>query len=251
MTGDFAATQPLWQQLVQFAPHFLELCRRPTNPGSGTSVNEHSSTGATTRRWVSALSNAPQSEVSPLTACSLSSRRQPAWALCTAARRASPHSCHTCCPRCPAGGGRRELAKLVPQNGRPAMIIDSFKGIDLIITATLLAEAPAAIARADLQALRTFAGTAPVTRRSGKSHTVVMRRSCNPRLRNAVRNWARTAVRWDRHASDLYRAARGLDHERFLRGVADRLLACLVARLHNDAIYDPDRCRPRESLTLP
>ena len=35
--------------------------------------------------------------------------------------------------------------------------------------------------------------------------------------------------------------ARGHGHQRALRGLADRLLACLIATLREDVLYDPAR----------
>jgi hypothetical protein len=83
---------------------------------------------------------------------------------------------------------RRRLTELCRRAGRRAEIVDSHRGADVIVTAKLLAEAPQALAACDLQLLRVLAGTAPVTRRSGKSHRVLMRRGCNTRLRDAVPN---------------------------------------------------------------
>jgi transposase len=111
------------------------------------------------------------------------------------------------------------------------------------VTAKLLAEASQALAERDLEGLRTLAATAPVTRRSGKSHRVSMRRGCSSRLRDAVRHWARTNARTDPYGRACYWAMRasGHGHERALRGLADRLLACLIATLRDDVLYDPAR----------
>ena len=138
---------------------------------------------------------------------------------------------------------RRRLSELCRQAGRTAAIVDSHRGADVIVTAKLLAEAPQALAEQDLQMLRVLAETAPVTRRSGKSHRVVMRRGCNTRLRDAVRHWARANMASDPYGRSLYLSmrARGHRHERALRGLADRLLACLIATLRNDELYDPQR----------
>ena len=118
---------------------------------------------------------------------------------------------------------RHRLAELCGEAGRIAEIVDSHHGADVIVTAKLLAEAPQALAEQDLQMLRVLAGTAPVTRRSGKSHRVVMRRGCNTRLRDAVRHWARANMANDPYGRALYLAmrARGHRHERALRGLAD------------------------------
>ena len=138
---------------------------------------------------------------------------------------------------------RRRLAELCGEAGRMAEIVDSHRGADVIVTAKLLAEAPQALAERDLQMLRGLAGTAPVTRRSGKSHRVMMRRGCNAHLRDAVRHWARANMASDPYGRAFYLAlrARGHRHERALRGLADRLLACLVVTLRNDELYDPQR----------
>jgi transposase len=137
----------------------------------------------------------------------------------------------------------QRLAELIERAGRTAEIVNSHQGVGPIVTARLLAEAPQALAEGDLEHLRTLAGTAPVTRRSGKSHSVSMRRGCSSRLRDAVRHWARSNARTDPYGRALYWAmrARGLSHERALRGLADRLLTCLIATLRDDVLYDPAR----------
>ncbi len=138
---------------------------------------------------------------------------------------------------------RVQLTEAVKARGRLAEIVDSLPGVDIVLAAVLLAEAGEALAEADLPALRTLSGTAPVTRRSGRSRSVSMRRGCDPRLRNGLRNVARTAARCDPWAHASYQAmrARGLDHERALRGLSDRLLARLAAMIRMDELYDPLR----------
>jgi len=133
------------------------------------------------------------------------------------------------------------LAELTAAQGRTAEILDSHPGIGVVIAATFIAEANQAVAEADLRRLRVLAGTAPVTKRSGRSLTVSMRQACNSRLRHMVRQWAFAAVRCDPYSRSLYlrMKARGHEHERALRGVADRLLSCLVATLRDDSLYDP------------
>jgi transposase len=137
---------------------------------------------------------------------------------------------------------KHRMAELTAEVGRPAEVLMSHPGIATIIAATLLAEASEVLADGDLARLRVLAGTAPVTRRSGKACVALMRRACNSRVRHAVRQWAFTAARTDPYAHDLYRSMRerGLHHERALRGVGDRLLACLVASLRDDSLYDPN-----------
>src|SRR3954467_5287533 len=56
-----------------------------------------------------------------------------------------------------------------------ADILRSLPGIGTVVLATLLAKAGDPLARRDYAALRTLSGVAAVTKRSGKSHVVVMR----------------------------------------------------------------------------
>jgi transposase len=72
-----------------------------------------------------------------------------------------------------------------PQPGDVA-ILRSLPGIGRINLATLLAEASGPLGRRDYQGLRTLSGVAPVTKRSSKSHIVVMRYAAHVRLRNTV-----------------------------------------------------------------
>ena len=86
----------------------------------------------------------------------------------------------------------------------------------------------------DYATLRAHAGTAPVTKRSGKRVFFVhMRYACKRRLRQALYHWARTSIQHDAAARAYYDAlrARGHSHARALRSVADRWLRILVAML--------------------
>ena len=77
--------------------------------------------------------------------------------------------------------------------------------------------------------------------RSGKSRIVIRRLACHPRLRNAVYYWANAAIQYDdksRAKHDALRA-RGHNHARALRSVADRLLAVACAMLKNGTLFDP------------
>jgi transposase len=120
-------------------------------------------------------------------------------------------------------------------------ILRSLPGIGRINLAALLAEAHKLLATRDYHALRAHTGTAPVTRRSGKKHIVVMRKACNSRLREAVYHWARVASQRDPATQARYRAlrARGHSHGRALRTVADRLLAVACAMLRSGQPFDP------------
>lgn len=125
---------------------------------------------------------------------------------------------------------------------RDVTILRSLPGVGRVVAATMLAEAWGPLAARDYQTLRAQTGTAPVTRQSGKSRLVAMRRSCNRRLRTAVFHWARTSIRLDPRCRAQYQRLRQRhSHARALRGVADRLLGVLVAMLRTGTTYDPMR----------
>jgi transposase len=89
--------------------------------------------------------------------------------------------------------------------------------------------------------LRTLSGVAPVTKRSGKSCVVIQRHACNTRLQTAVYHWARVAIQHDPTSRQRYAAlrARGHNHARALRSVADRLLYVLCTLLERQVLFDP------------
>jgi transposase len=126
---------------------------------------------------------------------------------------------------------------------RDGKILRSFPGVGRIVLATLLAEAAQPLRARDLRALRTLGGIAPVTKRSGKRHLVLMRHACNRRLANALYHWARIASQsdsyWKRRYAEFRR--RGHSHGRACRGIADRLLSTAMAALRTDTLYDPTR----------
>ncbi len=128
---------------------------------------------------------------------------------------------------------------------RDAEILLSIPGIGKLVAATMLSEAWQALTERNYQALRAHTGIAPVTKQSGKSTYVVMRRACNSRLRNAFYHWARVSVQRDPRSRLRYHALRqkGHRHGRALRSVADRLLSMLIAMLKNGTLYNPDQQR--------
>jgi transposase len=120
-------------------------------------------------------------------------------------------------------------------------ILRSMPGIGRINLAVLLCEASGPLGRRDYRALRTLCGAAPVTKRSGKSHIVIMRYAAHVRLRNTVYHWARVATQHDPKCRARYAAfrQRGHSHGRALRGVADRLLALACVLLQRQTLFDP------------
>jgi transposase len=127
------------------------------------------------------------------------------------------------------------------QKHRDVTILDSLPGVGRAVLATMLAESPDALQRRDYHALRTLCGSAPVTRRSGKSCIVTRRRACNRRLSNAAFNWGRVAVQHDPVSKAKYEAlrARGHSHPRALRSVVDRLLYVACTMLEDGTLFDP------------
>jgi transposase len=124
---------------------------------------------------------------------------------------------------------------------RDVTILLSLPGVGRIVAATMLAEASQPLAERDYHALRSYAGAAPITRQSGKRRIVVMRKSCNPRLRDALYHWSRVSIQCDERSKKHYAElrAKGHSHGRALRGIADRLLAVLIAMLRANTLYDP------------
>jgi hypothetical protein len=134
------------------------------------------------------------------------------------------------------------LTAAAPDNemGRDLAIMLSIPGVGRGICATLLAEAYHLIQHRDYYALRAHGGTAPITRQSGKAWQVIMRYGCNQRLRNALYYWALKSLQVEERSKDHYARLRGAGHGhgRALRGVADRLLAMLIAMLKSGRTYD-------------
>src|SRR5215213_7106090 len=127
-----------------------------------------------------------------------------------------------------------------------AAILRSLPGVGTVTLATLLTEAGDPLARRDHAALRTLSGVAPVTKRSGKTCTVVMRYAAQARLRQAVFHWARVSIVHDPKSRSRYKAlrARGHSYGRALRGVADRLLGVACVLLRRQALFDADHGKP-------
>jgi transposase len=138
-----------------------------------------------------------------------------------------------------------ELSEPEPdsETQRDAAIVQSLPGAGSIVSATLLAEAWQVLADRDYDRLRVLSGVAPVTKRSGKTTLIGMRRACNQRLRKGVYHWAFSSVRRDERAKAHYARlrARGHSHGRALRGVADRLLKLLTVLLQRGELFDPAR----------
>jgi transposase len=90
-------------------------------------------------------------------------------------------------------------------------------------------------------ALQCYAGTAPVTRRSGRSEFVIARRlAYNRYLGNAVQQWAFCSLRQSAWARAFYDAkiAKGSNHHAALRALGNRWLEILWHCLRLGVRYD-------------
>lgn len=123
-------------------------------------------------------------------------------------------------------------------------LFSSFPGAGPVIAANLLAEIGEDRNRFPAPgALLAEAGLAPVTRSSGKTTRVRMRRACNTRLRDTFNWWAYTLKRIDPVTRQRYLAARdrGQHAHRALRGVGSRWARILWRCWQDHTIYDPER----------
>ncbi len=126
-------------------------------------------------------------------------------------------------------------------------IITSFPGLADISGAIVLAEIGDDRERFhDDRALQAFAGSAPVTRASGKSRTVTRRRTKNNRLASAGYSWAFSAAARPSPAREHYlrRRERGDGHAAALRHLFNRMLGQLHHCLQTSQTYDPVKAFP-------
>lgn len=131
-------------------------------------------------------------------------------------------------------------------------IITSFPGLADISGAVVLAETGDDRDRfSDDRALQAFAGSAPVTRASGKSRTVTRRRTKNNRLAAVGYSWAFTASSRPSPAREHYlrRRDRGDGHPAALRHLFNRMLGQLHHCLRTGQAYDPARAFPHATPT--
>ncbi|WP_346539597.1 IS110 family transposase [Micromonospora sp. DPT] len=114
-------------------------------------------------------------------------------------------------------------------------------GIGVILGARVLAEFGDAPGRyADAKARKNYAGTAPITRQSGKSRTVHARIVHNDRLVDALHTQAGAAILHDPAVRAYYDQlrAREIGHNAALRQVGNRLVGILHGCLKTTTRYD-------------
>lgn len=145
-------------------------------------------------------------------------------------------------------GARREGRAKQPRNPDPGKAIPggeiylSFPGLGDVLAARVAGEIGDHIEQfVTPNALQCYAGTAPVTRRSGRSEFVVARRlAYNRYLGAAVHQWAFCSLRGSTWAREFYDAkiANGKSHHSALRALANRWLDLLWHCLTRGIRYD-------------
>ncbi|NUK23501.1 IS110 family transposase [Streptomyces lunaelactis] len=130
-----------------------------------------------------------------------------------------------------------------------AEVVNSFPGIGPLTGARVLAEIGDDRSRfADARALKAYAGSAPVTIASGKSHVVRHRRVKNQRLAAAGYVWIFGALPSPQVKAEYdRRRALGDRHTAAMRNVFNRLLGGLHHCLQSGQKFDPDKAFPTAS----
>jgi len=132
-----------------------------------------------------------------------------------------------------------------------AGVITSFPGIGALTGARVLAEIGDDRSRfQDARGLKAYAGSAPVTRASGKTRSVTHRRIKNNRLAAAGYTWAFAALTASPGARAHYdrRKDAGDRHGAAQRNLFNRLLGCLHHCLATGQHYDEATAFPRPGI---
>lgn len=145
----------------------------------------------------------------------------------------------------PRTGRERTVKEHDPGKAFPGgEIYLSFPGLGDRLAARVAAEIGDHIEQFDTpSSLQTYAGKAPVTRRSGKSEFVIScRLACNRYLRDAVQQWAFCSLRHSGWAREFYDAkrARGQSHHAALRALGNRWLEVLWHCLTKGVDYEEE-----------
>ncbi len=133
-------------------------------------------------------------------------------------------------------------------------IITSFPGLGDHTGAKILAELGDDRTRfADARAVKAYAGSAPVTRASGRSLTVSHRRIKNNRLAATGFIWAFASIAHNEPANTLYRRRRdhGDRHNAALRHLFNRMLGQLHHCLQTNQPYNPTNAWPTPPTNTP
>jgi Transposase/Transposase IS116/IS110/IS902 family len=131
-------------------------------------------------------------------------------------------------------------------------IITSFPGLADTTGARILAELGDDRTRfIDVRSVKAYAGSAPITRASGRSISITHRRVKNHRLAAAGWAWAFAASAHDEHADHHYRRRRehGDRHPAALRHLFNRMLGQLYYCLQTGQHYKPHKAFPNHANT--
>ncbi|MFE0137867.1 IS110 family transposase [Streptomyces sp. NPDC059037] len=137
-----------------------------------------------------------------------------------------------------------DLAKAVEEafpRHPDAHVITSFPGLGIQLGARVLAEIGDDRDRfADARGLKAYAGSAPITRASGKKHYVGRRRVKNDRLNHAGYLWAFAALTASPGAKAHYgrRREKGDWHAQAQRHLFNRLIGQLYHCIHTGELFD-------------
>jgi transposase len=127
-------------------------------------------------------------------------------------------------------------------------IITSFPGLGDVTGARILAELGDDRTRfTDARAVKAYAGSAPITRASGRSISITHRRIKNDRLASAGWIWAFVAATNSAKAREHYKRRRDAHADRHaaaLRHLFNRLLGCLHQCLRTRQLYDEAKAFP-------
>jgi transposase len=133
-----------------------------------------------------------------------------------------------------------------------ARLLTAVPGLAAILGARVLSEIGDDRSRfATADGLRAFAGTAPITRASGRSKSVRTRLVKNKRLADACHWWAFASITKSPGCRAHYdrRRAAGDSHNAALRNLANKLLGRLWWCLVNDLDWDEDAAWPNTDST--
>jgi transposase len=133
-----------------------------------------------------------------------------------------------------------------------APIYRSLPGLGTILGARILAEFGDDPHRyANAKARKNYAGTAPITRQSGKLCLVIGRRARNKRLADACYRWAFCSLQACPGARTYYDQlrARGKTHDSALWQLANRWVGILHGCLRHHTTYDEARAWPSQNPT--
>ena len=130
-------------------------------------------------------------------------------------------------------------------------VLQSAPGLGPVLAARLLAEIGDDPDRfASVHGVRAFAGTAPVTRASGRTRYVKARKVRNKRLGNACHWWAFAALTWSPGARAHYdrRRAAGDHHNAALRNLANKLIGRMWWCVSNNEMWDEGTAWPNPAI---